>query len=123
MCDNVTRPGLPDTPQHKRTHDEADGAMLHAADEPTAVWDAEMLRQAGLSELSHLPAPNDPPPATPASALETVPSILIEPSPHGQRAKPAPAPAKGLAQLSWSATLAIATALGALVYVAIRFLR
>lgn len=111
---------MPDDPQHKPTDDEADSAILHAADEPTAVWDAELLRQAGLSDLSHLPEPNDPPPATPAAATETAPSIVVEPSLQGKKQ---PAPAKGLAQLSWTATLALAAGLGSLVYLAIRFLR
>lgn len=112
---------MPDDSQHKPTDQEADSSTLHAADEPTAVWDAEMLRQAGLGDLSQVPEPKEPPPATPAAAAETAPSIVIEPS--AQAPKPQPAPAKGLAQLSWTATLALAAGLGSLVYLAIRFLR
>ena len=59
--------------------DESSDSM-HAADEPTAVWDMETLRKAGLSELVDNKPLSEPPtgPATPADGLATRPSIIVD---------------------------------------------
>lgn len=114
--------------------DDLDG-VSHAADEPTAVWDEHALRAAGLTDLlSKRPSDPPPAPATPAARQGDDPSIVVDQSivanqaqsanDPGTRQFPRPeaaVPASGT--LGWGATLAIAVALGAVVYLLIRFLK
>ena len=99
---------------------------MHAADEPTAVWDEQSLRAAGLTDLlSKRPSDPPAPPATPGSALPSDPSIVVErldlpAQPEGPSRPSAPAPEGGF---GWMATVAIAVVLGAVVYVLIRLAR
>jgi hypothetical protein len=114
---------LAEDQQGKRTGMDDSELPANAADEPTAVWDAELLRQAGLDALGPLPDPSIPPPATPTSAaVQTAPSIMVDPRTSG--AQPIttgkPRPPK---ELSWRATLGLALGLGTIVYALIRFLR
>jgi hypothetical protein len=110
--------------------DDYDGGS--AADDPTAVWDAEALRKAGLDELTKLPEASATPAVTPA-ATSSGPSIVVEP----QAAAPAPAPAPTpdssnrntpappapATSMGWATTVALAALLGAIVYGLIRLLR
>jgi hypothetical protein len=111
---------LAEDQQGKRTGDPDFSA--NAADEPTAVWDAELLRQAGLDDLGPLPEHSVPPPATPASAaVQTAPSIVVDPRATGSHIAASPVPPRK--ELSWRATLGLALVLGGVVYALIRFLR
>jgi len=112
--------------KHREAADfDEHGESSHAADEPTAVWDIETLRKAGLSELVGKPESIPPGPAT--SAVGTArPTMIVEEKPlekaavipqHGPRA---PEPAKGL---GWPSLVGIAVILGAGVYFLMRFLR
>ena len=124
----------------------------HAADDPTAVWDAESLRAAGLEDVLAKPE-TDPPPAATApqtKGQESGPSIVAEgaveaapgsgPKPASRdRAdatprephrveRPTPRPparteAPQASELSWGATIALAVGLAAIVYFAVRFLK
>ena len=91
---------------------------MHAADEPTAVWDEQSLRAAGLNDLLGPRASEPPPPpATPANA-QSDPSIVIDRQLSGASAQRASTPAD--AGFGWPATVGIAVVLGAIVYVLVR---
>lgn len=112
--------------KHREAEDfDENGESSHAADEPTAVWDMETLRKAGLSELVEKPESTPPGPATPAVGMAR-PSIIVEEKPHEkaavipQHAPRAPEPAKGL---GWLSLVGIAVVLGAGMYFLMRFLR
>jgi hypothetical protein len=113
---------LADDQQRKHDGDDEDDPFsANAADDPTAVWDAEALRQAGLDELGPLPEHQQTAPATPASsAMRTAPSMVVDPKGTGaHQAAPQRAASK---ELSWPATVGLALGLGAVVYAVIRFL-
>jgi hypothetical protein len=114
--------------------DEFDDGESHAADEPTAVWDESALRAAGLTDLlKKRGSEPPPPPATPAREVQSDPSIVIEqdlaapavapdePAEAAPAAAPAAVPASG--GLGWGATVAIAVAVGAIVYLLIRLVK
>ena len=116
--DHNAPPGLDDD-------DDLDGES-HAADEPTAVWDENALRAAGLTDL--LKRQDAEPAAPPATRSEAPPgaesSIVVDEGvapelPQVILADPGE-PARGL---GWFATLAIAIVLGGAVYLLIRMLR
>jgi len=116
--DHNAPPGLDDD------DDELDGES-HAADEPTAVWDENALRAAGLTDLLKR---HDAEPAAPPATRSTAPgpesSIVVDEDvapelPQVILADPGE-PARGL---GWFATLAIAIVLGGAVYLLIRLLR
>jgi hypothetical protein len=113
----------------------------HAADEPTAVWDFEALRKAGLSEIAQLPEAEESGPATPADGMASKrASIIVEgdkgpevigaaPAPETplppvapQLARPAPQLA-GNEGMSWVSLMGLSLLFGAIAYFAIRFLR
>jgi hypothetical protein len=122
----------------------------HAADEPTAVWDFEALRKAGLSEVAQLPEAKETGPATPADGMaQKRASMIVEdeklddaPAPPAeargsareqnqeasvapvapQLARPAPQ-APGDEGMGWLSLMALAALFGAIAYAAIRFLR
>lgn len=106
----------------------------HAADEPTAVWDMEALRKAGLGELANLPEGPDSAPATPAAGMAQRPSMIVD-EPSGAPAAPAtPAAARQEPAISapkaqgsgaggWLGLVTMALVLAAAAYLAIRFLR
>lgn len=115
--------------------DDDFGGESHAADEPTAVWDEQALRAAGLTDLlkRRTSDPPDAPGAAPTPAGDA-PSIVVDQSvvdqPSGaqsaaaratQTRKSAPPPAS--TGLGWGATLGIALALGMVVYFLIRYLK
>jgi hypothetical protein len=99
--------------------DADDDGMSHAADEPTAVWDANTLREAGLGDLINRPEA-EAPPATRAGRREQGPSIVVDEAAAG-------APSQELAStsgdLGWLSTVALAAGLGGAVYFLIRFLK
>src|SRR5262245_34794508 len=99
---------LVDDKQGKHTDDDSSSA--NAADEPTAVWDSEALRQAGLDDLGPLPEPNVTPPATPALTA-TAPSIMVDPRATGSHHAAHQGAAKRK-ELSWGATVGLAVGLG-----------
>lgn len=112
--------------KHREAADfDENGESSHAADEPTAVWDMETLRKAGLSELVGKPESTPPGPATPSEGMLDS-SIIIEEKPQEkaavipQHAPRAPEPSKGL---GWLSLVGIAVALGAAAYFLMRFLR
>ncbi len=110
-----------------KTTDEAETASI-AADEPTAVWDASTLREAGLADLIKKADSLPPPAATaPDKSLASGPSMLVDGAAAG-------APVQHVAgnktvengsagEFGWASTLALAAGLGAAVYLVIRFLR
>ena len=105
--------------------DDDFGGESHAADEPTAVWDEQSLRAAGLSDLlGPRPSEPPPPPATPAT-IPSDPSIMVDRQLSGEPPRPDGSPASPATEGSfgWPATLAIAVVLGAIVYVLIRLAR
>lgn len=101
-----------------------------AADDPTAVWDAESLREAGLEvdvEVSEPPSA----PATQGSG-SGLPSIVAEDAAPAEPCPPQAAPLPQAAaraapgprkEMGWGATLALAVSLGAAVYLVVRYLR
>jgi len=94
-----------------------------AADDPTAIWDEEALRKAGLGAV--LENLEDSAPATPGEkgpAPSMITDVLDDTPAGGSRGVPVqkPQPPK---EMSWAATISLALALGAVVYLAIRFLR
>lgn len=114
---------------------------MHAADEPTAVWDFEALRKAGLGEIAQLPEQPATGPATPADGVaQRRASIIVEgentppvegapPAPNAPQppvapslARPAPQVA-GAQGMSWLSLLSLAVLFAALAYAAMRFLR
>jgi len=82
-------------------------AVDHAADLPTAVWDEDSLRAAGVE----LPSPEegDAPRGAAPPQVQTVPET------------DAPRPARR--ELSWPITIGLALVLGGAVYFLVRFLR
>ncbi len=114
---------MADDQQREHEGDDEDAFSANAADDPTAVWDAEALRKAGLDELGPLPEQVETAPATASSsAVRTAPSIVVDPKATGAH-RAAPQKANPSKELSWPATLGLAIALGGLVYALIRFLR
>jgi hypothetical protein len=114
---------LADETQRKRQDD--DDMASHAADEPTAVWDANTLREAGLGDLIKKPeTDSDPPsaPATPAMKGQQGPSILVDEAQAGAKAQRGSS-REDNGELGWGATLGLAAGLGAAVYLLIRFLK
>lgn len=128
--------------EHREPGDIDDPESTHAADEPTAVWDMEALRRAGLSEIAQLPEEPETGPATPADGMASRrASIIVEgdKGPEVEGVAPAPetplppvapplarpAPQHGSANqgLSWVTLIALAALFGAIAYAAIRFLR
>lgn len=120
--------------EHRDAGDGDSGESTHAADEPTAVWDFEALRKAGLSEIAQLPEQPETGPATPADGMAARgASIIVDDKTGGGAARPADAapsrarPAPELAPvnegMSWVSMMALAALCGALAYAAIRFLR
>jgi hypothetical protein len=112
--------------KHREAADfDENGESSHAADEPTAVWDMETLRKAGLSELVEKPESIPPGPATPSDGMLR-PSIIVEEKPQEkaavipQHAPRAPEPDK---RLGWLSLVGIAVVLGAGVYFLMRYLR
>jgi hypothetical protein len=133
-------------------HDDDDDAESHAADEPTAVWDENALRAAGLSDLLRKrdSEPPAPPATVPAASGRTESSIVVDvnsivPKETGSDRREASSSARDASSgparivtplpqaspqlasedggLGWGATLGIAVALGAIVYGLIRFLK
>lgn len=127
--------------EHLDPSDSEDSDATHAADEPTAVWDFEALRKAGLSEIAQLPDQPATGPATPADGIaqrrasiivdaentppvEGAPPVPNTPQPPVAPSLARPAPHLGDAQgMSWISLVALAMLFGALAYAAIRFLR
>jgi hypothetical protein len=102
--------------------DVDDDGMSHAADEPTAVWDANTLREAGLGDLINRPESEPPPAATRGRRREQQgPSIVVDEAAAGARSEQV-ATSTG-ADLGWLSTVALAAGLGGAVYFLIRFLK
>ena len=108
--------------------DHGGGESSHAADEPTAVWDIEALRKAGLSEVIDAPETPVTGPATPAMGMEVErPSIIVEQDPPAPTAVPPAARQlarkRAGADVGWVGLITIAAMLGAIAYGLIRLLR
>jgi hypothetical protein len=99
-----------------------DDDLSHAADEPTAVWDANTLREAGLGDLIKKPISEPPPAQTPAIRGNQGPSIVVDEAAAGAKATVS-SDSSGSGELGWGATLGLAAGLGAAVYLVIRFLK
>jgi hypothetical protein len=103
----------------------------HAADEPTAVWDIETLRKAGLSDVIDAPDTPATGPATPAVGMEVErPSMIIEQEPTRPSApRPAASPRRAAmrraaqSDVGWVGLITMAALLGAIAYVVMRLLR
>jgi hypothetical protein len=110
--------------------DDEDDGESHAADEPTAVWDESALRAAGLTDLLKRRESEPPPPPSAAVRAAADPSIVIDQglasapnAPAPNRVSPsAPDPSDG-GGLGWAATIGIAVAVGAVVYLLIRLIK
>jgi hypothetical protein len=114
---------LADETQRNRQDD--DDMASHAADEPTAVWDANTLREAGLGDLIKKPETDSDPPSAPATpgARNQGPSIMVDEAAAGAKAVRGPSMRDDNGELGWGATLGLAAGLGAAVYLLIRFLK
>lgn len=109
-----------------------DSGIRNAADDPTAVWDEDSLRAAGLGDLGALEG-RSPSPATEPEEQAGGGSIEVSaemsrgaggPSPKGApRLTPGPTPAAKPGGLSWPLTIALAFALGLAVYLLVRLLK
>ena len=113
---------------------ESAEAFLHAAESPTAVWDEDALRAAGLEvpegdEEESAPATAPDMAALPSATVEVAVDLHEEAEGTGSEPRetdPRPvthAPRPEPPGLSWPATLAIAAALGVVVYFLVRMLR
>jgi hypothetical protein len=122
-----------DNPRGEGDLDRADDSSetSHAADEPTAVWDVEALRKAGLSEVLDAPDTSRGP-ATPAVGIEIErPSIIVEQEAARPNNSPrAGAPARRAAlrkaaqtEVGWASLIAMAAVLGVIAYAVMRLLR
>lgn len=112
--------------KHREAADfDENGESSHAADEPTAVWDIETLRKAGLSELVEKPESIPPGPATPADGMARPSVIVEEKAPERAAVIPqhTPRPPEPAKSLGWPSLVGIAVVLGAAVYFLTRFLR
>jgi hypothetical protein len=102
----------------------------HAADEPTAVWDVEALRKAGLSDVIDAPQTISGP-ATPAVGIEIErPSIIVDQEATRPSVPRPAAPARRAAirkaaqtDVGWAGLIAMAALLGAIAYAVMRLLR
>jgi hypothetical protein len=94
-----------------------DDDSMHAADEPTAMWDGDSLQELGLDGL-HEPKP----PATAGTGAGG--SVQIDLGPAGSSSQ-APSPAKsGMSgPMGWAVTLLAAGVLGTAVFFLVRLLR
>lgn len=135
MAGEEKKPGLATEPLLGDDDDDEDAAIRHAAEGPTAVWDTDSLRAAGLGPLFDQHGSQPPPPATaPAAAQSDKSSIEVD---GGLGATPGPTSPRrdvtgdtdppigrgGGGGLSWVSTLLIAIAIGVAVYFAIRYLK
>jgi hypothetical protein len=119
--------------EHREAQDfDESGDSSHAADEPTAVWDMEALRKAGLGELANLPEAPEAAPATPAEGMaQQRPSIIVDEktgapvNPTGPNKPVAVDPLVAQKEQAggWWGLIAMAALLAAAAYLAIRLLR
>lgn len=94
-----------------------------AADDPTAVWDEQALRDAGLDELRDEQAVAAPATGPDVKGDSTQSVVVGRGGAPGFRARQQatrPPPSQGL---SWPMTIALALALGAAVYFLVRLLQ
>lgn len=113
--------------EHREPADIDDkGESSHAADEPTAVWDMETLRKAGLGDLANLPESPDAAPATPAVGMQR-PSVIVDEQAAAAvktaADKPLAKPQREAQSGSWWSLVIMALALGVAAYFVIRALR
>jgi hypothetical protein len=121
-----------DNPRGGGDLDRADDSSetSHAADEPTAVWDVEALRKAGLSEVLDAPDTSRGP-ATPAVGMEIErPSMIVEQEAARPSVPRGAAPARRAAvrkaaqtDVGWASLIAMAAVLGVIAYAVMRLLR
>jgi len=97
--------------------DEA-AAMEYAAEEPTAMWNEDALRMAGLDHEQEQSAP-----ATKGAGRGEASVRITTQQPDPRDVPMTPTPAKRSGGLSWGVTLGLAIALGLGVYFAIRALK
>jgi hypothetical protein len=109
--------------------DDEDDGESHAADEPTAVWDENALRAAGLTDLlgkrdsEPPPAPATPSTAPPRPSIELNDEMALAAGAPVEPAVFEPADAAPSDGMGWPATLGLAVVLGAIVYALIRFVK
>ncbi len=107
-------------------NDDEDRARW-AADEPTAMWDESMMRDAGFDELAQHREVQPRSETGPATGREVGGDVKAKVGVSaeltgGHRAVPAPEPSKGNG-LSWIVTGLLAVLFGVAAYFAVRFLR
>ena len=103
--------------------DEERDLPQHAADEPTAMWGRDALKELGLDK-----PPSEPPPAAtkkaepPGSESRVQVSMGTAEAPHRPAGKPRSS-IQGGSVLTWVATLVGAIALAAVTYFVVRWMR
>ena len=97
--------------------DDDDDDFKSAADDPTAMWDDEALRAAGMSQAGK--GESRAAATRPSIGGESREKVIVGRRSSGP-ARPAHAPSGGL---SWPLTLLLAIALGVAVYFLVTYLR
>lgn len=124
-------PPLPDSTEASTANEISEEHALpsSAADDPTAMWNEDDLREAGMEEVAKRAESLPPPAATgPEVRGDVRQSVVVgdeRPAPQAQRAapRPRPGPARPSAGLSWPVTIGLAVALGLVVYFLVRLVR
>ncbi len=113
----------PDEPPRPPPADEDD--FKSAADDPTAMWDEGALRAAGMSEIAGgKPTSLAPAPATgPDVKGDARESVVVGGERERTKRSGSPAQTRPSQGLSWPATVALALALGAVVYFVVRLFK
>jgi hypothetical protein len=116
-----------DSPAPPATDGDTPDPPRWAADEPTAVWDESLMKDAGYDELAEHRSAAPRAESGPATGREVggdrnVGVQVSKELTGGHPAQPGPVKKSG-GGLSWALTLAVAVALGVAVYFLVRFLR
>lgn len=94
---------------------------LHAADEPTAMWDESALLDAGFGEVAAKPISIAPPATAPSVGGDDRSSVIVGNT--GRHRAMARAPRQVSAGMSWGVTVGLAVAVGSAVYFLVRALK
>jgi hypothetical protein len=103
-----------------------DDAPRWAADEPTAMWDDSMMREAGYEAVANAPPRPEAGPATDRGVKgedKRAVHVSAELTGGHKAIAPTPAAAPKSSGTSWVITLALAIGLGVAAYFVVRFLR
>jgi hypothetical protein len=108
-------------------HDDDPASPRWAADEPTAMWDDSLMRDAGYTDLakdrSEKPRGESGPATERGVGGDEAARVRVSPELTGGHPAVSAPPAKKPPGLSWVITVVLAVGLGVAVYVAIRLLR